>query len=172
MLLGGFKINFIECMSDTSKDVIHQLINEEIITEKTGISKRFETKEDISIISSLISDKKSFQIMINFSEELVKKISTLVNGGIPIVLIDIKSKQIIMEISKLIISNSVLYLDDYDETCRVSPPVIIEGSDITYSTDGLVSYREFDFMNEEFSIAIFPVDMTTGLLEIKDITQT
>lgn len=166
-------VNFIESMADTSKDVIHQLMDEEITAKKSGISKEFKTKETISIISSFISDEKSFQIMMNFSDELVKKISTLVNNGVPIVLIDDKSKQIIMEISKLIISNSVLYLDDYDESCRVSPPVIIDGTEsITYNTNGLVSYREFKLMDEEFSLAIFPVDTSAEILEIKDITQT
>lgn len=165
-------LNFIESISDTSKDVIHQLMNEEIKFKESGVSKQFKSKENVSILSSLISERSSFQILINFSEELVKKISTLVNGGLPIVLIDLKSKEIIMEISKLIISNSVLYLEDYDETCKVSPPIIIEGDNITYSTSGLVSFREFKLMNEELSIVIFPVDETSKLPGIKDITQT
>lgn len=163
-------INFIETISETSKDVIHQLMNEEIRLKKTGVSKQFHLKENISIISSLISEELSFQIMINFSEELVKKIVTLINGGMPIVLIDIKSKHIIMEISKLIISNSLLYLDEYDETFRVSPPVIIEGIDTTYTSDGLASYREFKFMDEDFIITMFPIKSACQTFEIKDIT--
>lgn len=163
-------INFIETISETSKDVIHQLMEEEITPKKTGISKLFHVKESISVISSLISENISFQITINFSEELVKKIVSLVNGGMPIVLIDIKSKHIIMEISKLIISNSLLYLDEYDETFRVSPPIIMESIDTTYSTDGLVSYREFELMDEDFIITIFPMKSTYETFKIKDIT--
>lgn len=163
-------INFIETISETSKDVIHQLMEEEITPKKTGISKLFHVKESISVISSLISENISFQITINFSEELVKKIVSLVNGGMPIVLIDIKSKHIIMEISKLIISNSLLYLDEYDETFRVSPPIIMESIDTTYSTDGLVSYREFELMDEDFIITIFPMKSIYETFKIKDIT--
>ena len=162
--------DFIKLISDTSKDIIYQLINEEMEIEKRETTKELELQEAISVVSSFMSKKNSFQIIISFSDELVKKISSASLGGLPIVTIDSESKYIVMEISKLIISNSVIFLDEYDECCLLSNPIIIDGDNITYSTDGVVKYIDFNLMNEKLTIAIFQqekIDYTCNMKMIE-----
>ncbi len=161
--------NIIQSISETSVEIIHQLIHQEMVVKKTAISKKLQLKENISVISGFVSSKRSFQIAVNFSEELVKKIYSHFYNGLPLVLIDDESKHIIMEISKLIISNSIICLDDYDEFSSLSPPCIIEGSDMTYSSNGLVSFMEFNLMGEELTIAVLPIAEMKDVYEIKDV---
>lgn len=160
-------LNIINSITDTSKDIIFQLIDEEILIGETKFTRQLELKENISIITSFTSKKKSFQISINFSQDLVRKISSLVQEGVPIVLIDEESKHIVMEISKLIISNSIICLEYYDQDCFLSPPIIIEGEKMKCSTNGLVGYIEYELMNEKFTISIFPIDKEKDISSIK-----
>ena len=161
--------NIITAVSDTSMDIIYQLINKEMKVEKTAISKQLQLKENISVISGFVSSKRAFQIAVNFSEDLVKKIYSHFYNGLPLVLIDDESKHIVMEISKLIISNSVICLDDYDEFCSLSPPFIIEGNDMIYSANGLVSFMEFNLMDELLTIAVLPVAEMVDVYDVKEV---
>lgn len=160
-------VNFIETISQISKDIIHQLINEDIQIQKTLTRKQLNLKENIGVISSYTSCDNSFQIVINFSEELVKKISSLVHNGAPIVIIDDESKHIVMEIAKLIMSNSIMSLDAYDEIGLLSSPFIIEASNVTYSANGLVNFTEYKLMNEKLTIAILPIDKIKDVYDMK-----
>lgn len=147
--------NFIQLISHTSKDIIYQLINEEIETNKIETNQQLKLQETISVVSGFTTKNSSVQISISFSQELVKKISSRLNDGMPIVTIDSESKRIVMEISKLIISNSVIFLEGYDDLCVLSQPFIIEGSNTIYSSGGVVTYIDLNLMNEQFNIAIF-----------------
>lgn len=160
-------VNFIQTISQASKLIIHELINEEIKIEKTCIGRQLKLKENIGVISSYNTSKESFQIAINFSEELVKKISSLVHNGAPLVIIDEESKHIVMEIARLIMSNSIISLDECYEVGYLSSPFIIAGSDLTYSANGLVNFMEYRLMNEKLTIAILPIDKSQDIYDMK-----
>lgn len=146
--------NFIESLIIVSKDIMIQLLGEKVKLEKISFVKQFRIKESINMITSIRSEKNSFQIIINYSEELAKKISSTINGGIPIVQMDCQSKEAIIEISKLIVSNAIIDLDDYDETCTVSPILLVESSDMKYSADEDIAVLKFVLMEELLTILI------------------
>lgn len=150
--------NFIKSIPVVCEDIISQLINQDIKKEKISFEKQLELKDSIAVITSIRSKKNSFQIIVNFSEDLAKSISSLVNGGVPVVIMDNQAKQIIMEISKLIIANSIIYLEDYDERCLPSPPCLVESKNIIYNTDEAMTTLKFKLMNEPLTIAIVTVD--------------
>lgn len=154
--------NFIESIPSVCEDIIYQLINKNIDKEKISFEKQIELKDGISVITSITSRENLFQIMISFSEELAKNIASLIKGKVPVVIIDSQVKEIIMEISKLIISNSMIYLEDYDELCLPSPPWLIEAKDIVYSTGRSIITFRFKLMEEEFVIAIVTRDKRKG----------
>lgn len=164
-------VNYINALVESSKNIINQMTGENLTLKNIRTKEEVRSQETLTVISGICNKDKSFQIMLNYTEILAKNISSIVKGGIPIAILDEESKYIIIEISKMIISNSIIQCENKIEDIYVIQPSLIKANNLSYNTEGLITTLEFELLEEDMKILIMPIKNIEDLEYIKNIEE-
>lgn len=115
-----------------SKDIIMQVGNIEIEQKKPYVKKNIDLNDDIGVIIGITGTIKG-QVIINFPEEIGKKIASNMMGGMPIATLDNIAKSALCELGNIILGNVATGLYNAGITVDITPPSIIAGLSMNFS---------------------------------------
>ena len=116
----------------SSKDILVQVGNIEIEQKKPYIKKSIDLNNDIGVIIGITGTIKG-QVIINFPEEIGKKVASNMMGGMPVATLDDIAKSALSELGNMILGNAATGLYNAGISVDITPPSIIAGSNMNFT---------------------------------------
>jgi len=152
------KQELIEPFAKSGKDLLLQILNLEVKEEESYIVQEIKTQNYISVIIGLSGFVKGW-VIINYSEEIGKKIASSMMNWIPIIILDDQVKNSICEISTMIVGNAIAKIYDSGVAIDLIPPILVYGEDISYNGNHKeITCLPFKIQNERVEINILIIE--------------
>ncbi len=137
------KSEIINSFSKSVEENLSQVAGLCISKNKTFIKKSIKEDSCVNIVCGITGSIYG-QVILCIPKEIATVISSTMLNDIPIVIIDDKAKDVLLELGSIIFANSIAYYKSLGMDIDMTLPVIIIGDNIEYFTKSKVDCVSFD----------------------------
>lgn len=127
------KEELIKPFLKSSTEILSQIANFQVTHKEPYVKKELKLQDNIGVIIGITGSIKG-QAVISFTEDTAKKIASNMMGGMPIAVLDDIAKSAVCELGNLILGNAAVGLYNHGASIDITPPSILIGKEMTYST--------------------------------------
>ena len=127
---------FIKPFAKAGSEILSQVANVEVVKGEHYTKKEVLLKDDVGVIIGITGVVKG-QVILSFPENIAKMIVSKMMGGMPIVILDDLAKSAISELGNMILGNAIINLSDLGTSINITPPSIMLGKEMVFSTINL-----------------------------------
>lgn len=117
----------------SSKEILTQVGSIQLELKQPIRRKDIHFDDEICVIIGITGTLKG-QVILNLPEHIAKQIASNMMGGMPVAILDDMAKSAISELGNMIIGNAAAGLFDMGISIDITPPSILTGKEITYSS--------------------------------------